>query len=219
MLEGLLMHQPCPLLVMRSQILFCLSILPLSLAAAPYNVRSFLESTHQVSAFFARDFVSEKKTTVSHIDKGNGTKEGAKYTRLPPNTYCKDRSAVVAGDQDLYNKPSTNTHPFPGQCEYEPLNVETQDTDAIMNAKAVGYILCSGIKKPNVSKYISVYLVQPKKKNSNELKIHSLETHIKPDNYDAANDKSFSYRECSYCLVSCYTSHLVPCRLQHDFAD
>lgn len=99
---------------------------PLAIAAVPPvapELRSFLESTHELSTFFTRDSRVETRrketaTTVSHIDKTDGSKEQAKYTRLPPNTYCKDRSAVTAGDQDLLNKPSTNTHPLPGQREY-----------------------------------------------------------------------------------------------------
>ena len=60
---------------------------------------------------------------------------------------------------------------------------------------AYGYILCSAIKKPNVSKYLSTYLVRPREGHGHGLTIRTVDHQVKPDNYDSAGSNSYSYRE------------------------
>ena len=88
-------------------------------AAVPEQVRSLLETTHELSNLVIRDAGTGQHTTVSHLRKSpkNQMAVPPKYQKLPPNLFCKGRSSIMTGDDDLYNQPSTRGPPTAGQSE------------------------------------------------------------------------------------------------------
>jgi len=82
-------------------------------AAISREVRSLLEEALQMESLVLRS----AKTSTSHVDKSKGEKVNHHYTNVPRHKYCFNRSAVVAGDDDIENTPNKSGPPKAGERE------------------------------------------------------------------------------------------------------